>query len=41
MLMSKMCIRDRLKGDNYALKMEEFPDYKYYDFVGKYVYVHN
>lgn len=31
----------QLKGDNYALKMEEFPDYKYYDFVGKYVYVHN
>ena len=31
----------QLKGDNYALKMEEFPDYKYYDFVVKYVYVHN
>lgn len=32
---------EQLKGDNYALKMAEFPDYKYYDFVGKYVYVHN
>lgn len=31
----------QLKGNNYSLKMSEFPDYKYYDFVGKYVYVHN
>lgn len=31
----------QLQGNNYAIKMAEFPDYKYYDFVGKYVYVHN
>ena len=31
----------QLKGDNYALKMEELPNFKYYDFTGKYVYGHN
>lgn len=29
---------DQLKGNYYALLMEKYPDDKYYDFLGKYVY---
>lgn len=31
----------QLAGDNYAKKIAQFPNYKYYDFIGKYVYVSN
>lgn len=36
---SKMA--QQLADDNYAKKIAQFPNYKYYDFVGKYVYVSN
>lgn len=29
---------EQLKGNNYASLMEKYPDDKYYDFLGKYVY---
>lgn len=32
---------EQLKGDNYSFIIEKFPDYKYYDLLGKYVYPSN
>ena len=31
----------QLADDNYSLIMERFPNQKYYDFCGKYVYAYN
>ena len=31
----------QLANDNYSLIMERFPNQKYYDFCGKYVYAYN
>lgn len=31
----------QLQKDNYAQKMQQYPGYKYYDFVGKYMYASN
>lgn len=31
----------QLKGDNYSFIMEKFPNHKYYDLLGKYVYPSN